>query len=282
MRFTTSTTAPAGRRSDASPARPASPTPPSPRSSPRRPCPRGAPSSCSSRHMDGDTHRFHELWLAASAPEHPTDSGTRIAGRVPELAAVRRHLETGTGLLLVTGEAGIGKTTLVAAARDQLKDRVLIASGNCLPLSTEIPLLPVAEALRQVHRADGWTPAARAAAVLPGATSSRPWPRFSRSCPTAGDVLDPDDRWSRQRLFSAIAELLEAMSARQPSALLMEDLHWADELSLDLVEHLLRTPGRQDPGHLAARRPRGPAGATGLVHAHPAHRRRDPAGHPDP
>ena len=161
---------------------------------------------------------------------------------VPELAAVRRHLETGTGLLLVTGEAGIGKTTLVAAARDQLKDRVLIASGNCLPLSTEIPLLPVAEALRQVHRADGGLllhellrscPAYVEPASghpPPGAVRRGRRPRPGRPVVTAAALL-------RHR------ELLEAMSARQPSALLMEDLHWADELSLDLVEHLLRTPG---------------------------------------
>ncbi len=64
--------------------------------------------------LDGDTAEFHDLWLAASTPaDRPSPRAPRIAGRKAELTAVRRHLETGTGLLLVTGEAGMGKTTLV-------------------------------------------------------------------------------------------------------------------------------------------------------------------------
>ena len=67
--------------------------------------------------MGGDVGHFHNLWLSASAPpEAPGPAGTRIAGRTAELAVVRRHLQGGSGLLLVTGEAGIGKTTLVAGA----------------------------------------------------------------------------------------------------------------------------------------------------------------------
>ena len=67
--------------------------------------------------MGGDTGRFHRLWLAATTQTESTPApATFIAGRTTELAVVRRHLEAGTGLLLVTGEAGMGKTRLVAAA----------------------------------------------------------------------------------------------------------------------------------------------------------------------
>src|SRR4051812_10645632 len=64
--------------------------------------------------MGGDIAEFRRLWLAASGPV--SDPRSRIAGRRTEVAAVRRHLECGTGLLLVTGEAGIGKTRLVDTA----------------------------------------------------------------------------------------------------------------------------------------------------------------------
>ena len=58
--------------------------------------------------MGGDSHEFHRLWLACGSAHDGTGSTTpRIAGRRSELAAVRRHLESGVGLLLVTGEAGI-------------------------------------------------------------------------------------------------------------------------------------------------------------------------------
>ncbi len=102
--------------------------------------------------MAGDTTHFHDLWLAASTPTDDTRPTRRIAGRRAELDVVRRHLETGTGLLLVTGEAGIGKTTLVAAGR---RRRCARRRRRCLPLSTEVPLMPAFDALRACCGADG-------------------------------------------------------------------------------------------------------------------------------
>ena len=167
------------------------------------------------------------------------DPDVRIAGRRDELDVVRRHLETGTGLLLVTGEAGMGKTTLIEAACAEVHGAVLLALGRCLPFSTEVPLLPVAEALRHVTRAeDGGLVAAaleRCPAYVREAMSAV-LPEWSTDAP----VTDPDDRWLRQRLFAGVAELCRALSTEQPFALVLEDLHWADDLTLDLVEHLLR------------------------------------------
>jgi hypothetical protein len=188
--------------------------------------------------MDGDAAVFHELWLAASTPTNGAPApAPRIAGRRTELETVRRHLETGTGLLLVTGEAGIGKTTLVETAGESVRGAVHLAVGRCLPLSAEIPLMPFTEALRQVEREQGgqlMQEALRscAAYVLPALATLLP-----ELSATEGRH-DPDDRWLRQRLFSAVAELFGVLSARGPSALVLEDLHWADDLTLDLVEHL--------------------------------------------
>ena len=49
----------------------------------------------------------------------------------------------------------------------------------------------------------------------------------------------PDDEWARQRLFGAIEATLDALASLRPFAVLLEDLHWADSATLDLVEHLL-------------------------------------------
>ncbi|HSF34813.1 MAG TPA: AAA family ATPase [Nocardioides sp.] len=191
--------------------------------------------------MDGDTGEFHRLWLAATDPSDVGPSpAPRIAGRRTELDVVRRHLEEGSGLLLVTGEAGMGKTTLLEAACAQVRDTVLTASGRCLPLSSEVPLLPVADALRQLGHADGGGPAADALRACPSYVRealSALLPEWS-----AGDahLPDPDDRWLRQRLFAAVAELCSTVSSSRPFAIVLEDLHWADGLTLDLVEHLVR------------------------------------------
>ena len=61
---------------------------------------------------------------------------------------------------------------------------------------------------------------------------------------TDASVPEADDRWLRQRLFAGVAELCRALSTERPFALALEDLHWADDLTLDLVEHLLRARGR--------------------------------------
>ena len=193
--------------------------------------------------MGGDPREFHAWWLTASAPRTGTHGpGVGIVGRRSELDVVRRHLEGGQGLLLVTGEAGMGKTTLVETACAQVQDIVLVADGRCLPLSAEVPLLPVAEALRQVVRAEGGRVVAAALQRCPAYVRealATVLPEWS----TDDSAPEADDRWLRQRLFAGVAELCRALSTEQPFALALEDLHWADDLTLDVVEHLVRHTG---------------------------------------
>ena len=189
--------------------------------------------------MGGDVPEFHRLWLAASTPADARRGvvAPRIAGRRAELAAVRRHLESGAGLLLVSGEAGIGKTRLVTTAADT--PATFVAAGSCLPLSAEVPLLPVADLLRSVHETDDgqWLKEALAdCPVYVSASLRRLLPELDRlvEAPT-----EPEDEWSRQRLFSAVGAVFTALGASRPLAVLIEDLHWADTATLDLLEHLL-------------------------------------------
>ena len=142
--------------------------------------------------MDGDTTSFHDLWLAASSPAaaHPAPPATRIAGRRTELAAVRDHLQTGTGLLLVTGEAGIGKTALVTAAARSAD--TWIATGHCRPLSTLVPLLPIGELLRQLlEDSEGFSMALE---VVPSLRRGRVGAAVARDRPAALGRADPGGR----------------------------------------------------------------------------------------
>ena len=188
--------------------------------------------------MDGDVSGFHGLWLSASTPaDASVRSALRIAGRRDELVAVRRHLDSGTGLLLVTGEAGIGKTALVTAAAAGAE--AFVATGACRPLSTEVPLLPVADMLRQVAR-DRVTWFDEALVACPAYVRGALGPILPE---LAGD--DParvSDQWARQRLLNAVDALLAALRERQPLALLIEDAHWADATTLDVLELLARHP----------------------------------------
>ena len=189
--------------------------------------------------MHGDTERFRDLWLSASTPTDGGHPPPRIAGRRAELDVVRRHLETGTGLLLVTGEAGIGKTTLdqqrgSAGERRGARHRTVPSAVH------RCPLLPVADCLRSVWERD---PAAFGDLV-------RGLPPFAERAiallvPEAGGRAvgtgRPEDRGL---LFSAVGLVLRALAAEHPLALVVEDLHWADPATRDLLEHLL---GRTTP-----------------------------------
>ena len=195
--------------------------------------------------MGGDTTVFRGLWQAAGSPVGVPPAKARIAGRDSELTTVRRHLEAGEPrLLLVTGEAGIGKTRLVGTANEVASSRVFVAGGTCLPLSTDVPLLPIASVLRATYDADHgqWLKEALAdAAPYVSASLRRLVPELDL---LVGAPDEPDDAWSRQRLFMAVGSTLAGLAALRPLAVVIEDLHWADTTTLDLLEHLLTTgPG---------------------------------------
>ena len=184
--------------------------------------------------MAGDTSAFHDLWLAASTPaDAPGRDAPRLAGRRSELAAVRRHLETGTGLLLVTGEAGIGKTRLVTAACQSTDTYVAI--GHCLPLSTEVPLMPVVDVLRTLLDLEEGRWLKEAIADCP--------PYVRGSLGLLLPELETDDgphadEFARQRLFTAVSTVLGIVTELRPFAILVEDLHWADPSTFDVLDHL--------------------------------------------
>jgi tetratricopeptide (TPR) repeat protein len=190
--------------------------------------------------LGGDPQEFRSLWLAASAPSDGDRAGDRsktaqIAGRRAELTVVRRHLEAGAGLLLVVGDAGIGKSRLVGVAAAGVDCHV--AEGHCLPLTREVPLLPFVDALRAIHGVEGGRWLREAVDSCPAyvaATLSRLLPELE-----APSSRPPEDEWSRHRLFAAFADTLSALRATRPLALLVEDLHWADTATLDLIEHLV-------------------------------------------
>ena len=175
--------------------------------------------------MGGDTEEFRRVWVAATGSAAPGQVAARITGRRSDLAVSRRHLESSNGLLLVVGEAGIGKSRLVETAESQAHE-VLVAKGACLPLSAQVPLLPVTDALRHLFEADGGQRFKEALADCPLYVG----PALCRLLPELDDLVPappvPDDGWWRQRLFSAVGALLSALATARPTAVLLEDLHW--------------------------------------------------------
>jgi class 3 adenylate cyclase/tetratricopeptide (TPR) repeat protein len=149
-----------------------------------------------------------------------------------------------TPLLLLAGEPGIGKTRL--AQELTLKARhwhFLVATGRCYDLEQAVPYYPFLEALATVYSA---------APAYVRAEIPRRWPYLARLLPEGLGISGPAlpsrqlsnlEQEDQQRLFRAVTGFLEAVAEIMPIALLIDDLHWADDASLKLLLHLARFTG---------------------------------------
>lgn len=173
-----------------------------------------------------------------------------LVGRTGEralLQALAERATTGTrSAVLVRGEAGIGKTRLVdnlsATAQETLGMAVLHCS--CSPNHRGSALHPVLAGLRRHWQLDGIDAAARfaaRAADLPGGARAAALLAEMLGIAPADDagtgVLGPARR--RRESFAALADALTAQTHRAPLLVVVEDLHWADASTLELVTTLL-------------------------------------------
>ena len=161
-----------------------------------------------------------------------------LVGRREDLQGAMEALGAGGRLLLVLGDAGIGKSRFVAEVLDRLEDDGSLAvSGGCLPLAEKLPLLPLTEALRTMARL-------RDGDLIESALDRSPEfarPEIARLMPQLGGngaAVEPLGGWQRERLFTAVGHVLQAVAADSGLVLLVEDLHWADEGTLDLLTYL--------------------------------------------
>jgi predicted ATPase len=161
------------------------------------------------------------------------------ADELQRLAATLERAEQGRPrLVLLAGEAGVGKTRLLLEFADQARlGGARVLAGGCVGLGDiGLAYLPVVDALRGL----GNDPAeaellAEVAMTAPGL--GRLLPAVVRPGPVGvhGDGLD------QLQVFDAVRVLLMRRSERSPLVVLLEDLHWADRATRDLVGFLART-----------------------------------------
>ena len=138
---------------------------------------------------------------------------------------------------LVTGDAGIGKTRLLSELVRGVPG-VLVLAGACLPLSESLPYGAISDALSHLAGPDGRPALEDALARCPPYVRpqlSALIPALSDGPPAIGGAAT-----DRTRLFAAVRELLGALGAKRRTVLVVEDLHWADPGTLDLLTFLIR------------------------------------------
>jgi DNA-binding CsgD family transcriptional regulator len=165
----------------------------------------------------------------------------RMVGRDDELGRLLTLLddaEAGRSVVaLVSGDAGVGKTRLIGEVTRLAAGRgFTVLSGQCAELGDSVPYLPLADALRGAAHSSG----------VRDALSSRP--ALSRLLPEGGEgpIADSDrSGLARQQMFGGVLGLLAELAAVAPVLLVLEDLHWADASTRDLVTFLSRMLHRE-------------------------------------
>jgi DNA-binding SARP family transcriptional activator/tetratricopeptide (TPR) repeat protein len=180
-----------------------------------------------------------QLWAAASAKRDPEPSGEALDARA-EAAARRRRI------VLLAGEAGIGKTRLVAELARKAHDEGSVVLTGRASEETLAPYQPFLEALRHFFL-NAPLRLLRSTSREYGAELARLVPELRRRAPDLPAAVTGEPETERYRLFEAVVGLLAAIAANSPILLALDDLQWADRPTLLLLRHLARAP---DPDRL--------------------------------
>jgi predicted ATPase len=140
------------------------------------------------------------------------------------------------GAIMLGGEAGVGKTRLIREFAERARTAgARILTGGCLQLHTsDLPFAPFTAMLRQLVREIGVDGIAE---LLPGGTAG-----LSPLLPEFGEP-EAAGREERARLFELVLTMLERLAARAPLVVVIEDAHWADRSTRDLLAFLVRSLG---------------------------------------
>jgi predicted ATPase len=169
-------------------------------------------------------------------------TSTSFVGRGEELGRLQQGLQSAAAgepaTVFIAGEAGVGKTRLVREFVGRVGGEAQVLLGSCIQLGGGgLPYGPIVDALRPLAR--DLDPAALdellgptpddLSRLLPGATL-RPSRRLA----------EPVSEFAQVRLFELLLRLLDRLGGRRPVVLVVEDAHWADRSTLDLLVFLIR------------------------------------------
>jgi class 3 adenylate cyclase len=153
-----------------------------------------------------------------------------LVGRTGELEALDRLLDRAAGgpsceLVTLLGDAGVGKSRLLRAFAERARERALVLTGGCPPYGGSAASEVVGQLVGQAVRAGG------------------AWP-----LEPDGDVTDP------RSMFRGVRLLLESLARTRPVVVLLDDVHRAEQVLLDLVDYLHAFAGAELLLVVAARR----------------------------
>ena len=174
-------------------------------------------------------------------------AASTMVGREPELAELEAWLAAGSDgdelrserLMLLSGEAGVGKTRLLAEVAQRAHSAgTLVLAGRATDENL-VPFQPFLEALGRYTETASLAQL-RVVAHRSGSELSRLIPELRRRLPELPPTESGNPETERYRLFEAAVDLLRELAASAPVLIVLDDLHWADRPTLMLLRHLAR------------------------------------------
>jgi tetratricopeptide (TPR) repeat protein len=160
------------------------------------------------------------------------------AGQLGAVGALIERAQDGTAqTALIAGEAGIGKSRLVAEAKTLARARGFrVLEGNCFEQDRSLPYSAVLEVIRSCFTA---RPPVELADFLGPLASElvKVAPELSLMLPGIAASPALESEQEKRRLFYAMAQLIDAFAAQQSLLIVFEDLHWSDEATLQFLTY---------------------------------------------
>ncbi|HUP32371.1 MAG TPA: AAA family ATPase [Gaiellaceae bacterium] len=188
--------------------------------------------------LKGKAERIPAYRLVEVLARRAQPSGTeRFVGREEETAALEAALDRvvtarSCELVVVTGEAGVGKSTLLHELTRRISKRALVIRGHCLSYGSGVTFWPIVEAVREAAGITEEDDLASARHKLLGAADED-----AEVADRIGSAIGLSDRqYPLHEIYWGARKLVEILATKRPLVLVLEDLHWADPVLFDLVD----------------------------------------------
>jgi predicted ATPase/DNA-binding winged helix-turn-helix (wHTH) protein len=179
----------------------------------------------------------------ASASTSLRPAQSQLVGRKSEINELRAALgdaSSGHGrIVLVSGEAGVGKTRLseeITTFADGIGFRQF--TGHCSEDRDSVPYLPFVEMLEDFIDHTALPETLRAQLGVEGPELARLLPKIKHIVKDLPPVVDLPPAQGRRQLFNSFCDFAARLASAQPMLMILEDLHWADDSTLSLLGHL--------------------------------------------
>ncbi len=195
--------------------------------------------------LKGFPDRWHLYGLTPAdtkpGPAVPFADRTPFVGREGERAELRRMLDRtlagAGGLVLIGGEPGVGKSRLVEEFTAEAGRHCRVLVGHCYESGRTLAYMPWVEMI-ETAMADTDPVEFRRSLGEEAPEFARLVPELRRRLPDIPPAVELPAEQQRRYTFNSVREYLTRVSQDQPRLLVLEDLHWADEPTLLLLEHL--------------------------------------------